>query len=149
MTPALELAFTVTVLLGDVIDVGRTAHGHRRVIPITGGTVMGPALSGRVLPAGADYQVIRPDGTTELEARYVLETGAGLVYVDNRGFRTASPDDVERLTRGEPVDPSRVYFRTTPRFETAVPELAWLQSTVFVALAVRHPDSVELSVYSA
>lgn len=137
-----EGSFQVEVELGPVIDLGDTAHGRRRVIPIVGGRVSG-AVNGVILPAGADYQLIRPDGVTELEARYVLEVaGGGLVYVDNRGYRTASAADAERLLRGEPVDPARVYFRTSPRFETSVPELRWLERTMFTGRAERRPDSV-------
>lgn len=92
----------------------------RRVIGILGGEVLGPKIHGKVLPGGADFQVIRPDHTTDLEARYVLETDAGsLIYVVNTGYRHGPPEAMERLQRGEAVDPSLIYFRCTPRFETA------------------------------
>jgi hypothetical protein len=147
--PTLDEVLRLDVHLGEVIDVGVTVRGHRRVVPITGGRAHGDGLAGRVLPAGADYQFIRGDGVTELEARYLVELDAGgYVYVDNRGFRSASPEDVARLTRGEPVDPERVYFRTTPRFETAVAELEWLSRTVFVGVAEREPDTVRVVVHA-
>jgi len=134
--------FRVEIELGAVIDIGNTAQGHRRVIPIAGGRATG-SIKGTILAAGADYQIIRPDGVTELEARYVIAVdGGGFVNVDNRGYRTASPGDSERLLRGEPVDPSRVYFRTSPRFETDVAHLRWLERTLFVGVAERRPYSV-------
>lgn len=147
--PTLEHVFTLTVQLADVIDIGDTARGRRRVIPITGGTVEGPLLQGVVLAGGADAQFIRADGVTELDARYVIQsTGGDRVYIENTGLRTASADDVARLTRGEPVDPAMVYFRTTPRFETAAPDLQWLTSTLFVAVGERDPDAVRIVVYA-
>ena len=120
----------------------------RRVIGITGGEVLGPRIRGRVLPVGADFQVIRPDHTTELEARYVLETGSGsLIYVVNTGYRHGPPEAMERLQRGEAVDPSLIYFRCTPRFETADPEYQWLTRHVFVGSAARFPDRVEMCFF--
>ncbi|WP_163279680.1 DUF3237 family protein, partial [Enterobacter hormaechei] len=87
-----------------------------------GGTVEGAGIRGRVLPGGADFQVIRPSGLTELQARYVIETQDGaLVYVENNGLRFGPPEALERIRRGEPVDPALIYFRSTPRFETAAP----------------------------
>jgi hypothetical protein len=120
----------------------------RRVIAITGGEVLGPRIRGKVLPVGADFQVIRPDHTTELEARYVLETDSGSpIYVVNTGYRHGPPEAMERLQRGEAVDPALIYFRCTPRFETADPEYQWLTRHVFIGSAGRYPDRVEMSFF--
>ena len=54
------------------VVVGHGPTGERRIVPILGGTVVGPRLSGDILPGGADYQLIRPDGVAEIEARYTL-----------------------------------------------------------------------------
>jgi hypothetical protein len=54
---------------------------------------------------------------------------------------------MERLARGEQVDPKLIYTRTTPRFETAAPQYAWLNRTLFVASGVRRPDAIELEFY--
>ena len=122
--------------------------GTRRVIGITGGEVLGPKLRGKVLPVGADFQVIRADRTTELEAHYVFETDSGaLIYVINTGFRHGPPEVMERLQRGETVDPALVYFRCTPRFETSAADYQWLTKNVFVGTAARYPDRVELTVF--
>ena len=120
----------------------------RRIIGITGGEVLGPRINGKVLPVGADFQVIRPDHTTDLEAHYVLETDSGsLIYVVNTGYRHGPPEAMERLQRGEAVDPSLIYFRCTPRFETAAPEYQWLTRHVFVGSAARYPDRVEMCFF--
>jgi Protein of unknown function (DUF3237) len=123
MTPSLTHVADIHVLIAPPIVVGDTHEGLRRVIPIIGGTLNGPRLSGTVLSAGADFQVIRPDGYTTLEARYVVRLDDGaLVYIVNTGVRFGPPAVMARIANGEFVDPGEVYFRTTPRFETASPD---------------------------
>jgi hypothetical protein len=122
--------------------------GARRLIPITGGEVRGPELQGRILAGGADFQLVRADGVAELHARYVIETSDGaLIYVENSGLRYGPADAMDKIRRGEPVDPALIYCRTTPRFETSDPRYLWLTRHLFVASAVRYPDRVELAIY--
>ena len=129
-------------------ELGDTPLGRRRVIPITGGSFRGEKLAGRVLPGGADWQLIRADGVAELDARYTLETSDGaLVYVHNFGYRHGPADVLKRLAAGEPVDPSLYYMRTTPRFETSAPRYAWLNRTICVATGARRAAAVELEVF--
>jgi Protein of unknown function (DUF3237) len=146
--PALRPVVDLEITVSAPIVVGQTSEGLRRVIPISGGRADGPGLSGRVLAAGADYQLIRPDGYTILDARYVIETTDGaLVYIVNAGVRYGPPEIMARITAGEPVDPALVYFRTAPRFETAAAKYLPLTRPLFLATGVRHPDRVELSVF--
>ena len=141
--PSLTHVLHLEVEVGPPIEVGQTPAGLRRVIPILGGSVSGPLLTGRVLPGGADFQVIRTATETVAEARYVLETDAGeTVYVENTGLRTGSADDIARLRQDLPVDPARIYFRSWPRFETASPRLAALSAHLHVGTGVRHPRGV-------
>ena len=146
--PSLELLARLTVQVAPPIEIGDTPGGLRRVIPIIGGTVTGPGISGRVLPAGADYQLVRPEGVAELDARYVLALDDGTqVFVVNRALRRATPEVTQQLVRGEPVDPSLVYFRCTPRFEAPPGPWRWLMEHVFVGTGVRRPDCVEMAFY--
>jgi hypothetical protein len=146
-TPELLHVLRLEVEVTAPIEVGRLTSGLRRVVPITGGTVSG-LFTGRVLPGGADIQLIRSDTETEVEARYLLESDDGeLVTVHNIGLRTGSADDIARLRRDEPVDPARIYFRGTPRFETAAPRLARLMTHVFVGVGTRQPRSVTFDVF--
>ena len=148
MVPAPEFVGEVSARVSAPVLVGRVAAGERRVVPVLGGRVDGPRLAGIILPGGADYQVIRPDGVTEIEARYVIELDAGgLVYVFNTGIRHAAPEDMARLLRGERVPPERVYFRTAPRFETAAPGFEWLHRALFVGFGERDPDAVRVRIY--
>jgi hypothetical protein len=140
--PALTHALHLEVEVGAPVEIGRTPAGLRRVIPITGGTVSGPLMTGRILP-GADFQLIRTETETVADAKYVLESDRGeLVYVENLALRTGSADDIARLRQDLPVDPARIYFRSTPRFETEAPRLAALTSHVFVGSGVRRPRTV-------
>ena len=149
MEPAFDFAGQVDAAVGVPLVVGRGPTGERRVVPILGGRIAGPRLNGEVLAGGADFQLIRDDGVAEIEARYPLRLDDGaLVQVINRGIRHASPEDMARLLRGEPVPPERVYFRTTPVFETAAPAHAWLHRSLFLGFGERRPDSVRVRIYA-
>src|SRR3954471_1185445 len=129
-------------------ELGEGPLGRRRVIPITGGSFRGERLAGRVLPGGADWQVIRADGVAELDARYTLETDDGaLIYVQNFGYRHGPADVLQRLAAGQPVDPALYYMRTTPRFETGAERYRWLNRLICVATGARRAAAVELEVY--
>ncbi len=81
------LAWETKALIGDAIALAPSKHGQRRVIPILGGTFKGPKIEGTVLPMGEDWQLVRPDGDTELQARYILKTNDGyLIHVINRAL---------------------------------------------------------------
>lgn len=136
------------VLVATPLELGNTGLGERRIIDITGGTASGPKFNGIVRPGGADFQIIRANGLTELHARYTLEDSAGkIIYVVNDGIRFGSKEALDKIRRGEPVDPAQIYFRSFPKFETSAPEYSWMMECLFVAPGVRRPDAVELSVY--
>jgi hypothetical protein len=146
--PATRFAFAIRARVGPIQDLGQTARGHRRVIDILGGEVRGPKLEGEILPGGADWQIVRPDGTIEVVARYTIRsTGGALVYVQNEGLRVASPEVLARMTGGELMPPDSYYFRTAPRFETAEPSLKWLERALFVGRAARTPDRVAIGFH--
>ncbi|MGH8765624.1 MAG: DUF3237 domain-containing protein [Burkholderiales bacterium] len=138
----------VRVTLEPIRDLGITPLGRRRIIGITGGSFSGPKLAGKVLPGGADWQVIRADGSAYLDARYTLETDDGaLIYVNNQGYRHGPKEVIERMAGGEEVDPSLYYMRTTPWFETSAARYEWLNRTICIATGARRPDCVELEFF--
>jgi len=140
--------FTIEAELEAIMDLGATPFGNRRFIGIRGGRVSGRKLNGRVLPGGADWQIVRSDGVTDLQARYVIESDAGaLVRVVSDGVRHGPPEVMAKLARGESVDPAQYYFRTAMRFETAEPALAWLNRILAVAHGAREARLVRLQVY--
>lgn len=148
-TPPLEFVCQVEVSVAPPVTVGEGPMGLRRIVPILGGRLTGPGLTGEVLPGGADHQIIRRDGVVELVARYTVRLPDGaLVYVVNSGIRDASPEDTARLLRGEPVPPERVYFRTAPVFETGSPAHEWLHRRLFVGYGERRPEAVLLRIFA-
>jgi len=154
MNPTLQTryVFTITALIGSVTSAGEIGTGVRRIIPIHGGEVKGPGMdgegiSGKVCSFGADFQIIRPNELIELEAKYAFETDDGAtIYVENRGIRFGPVELLQKLKRGEPVDPKLIYFRTHPRFETGHDNYRWLMQHIFIGSAARHADRVIVDV---
>ena len=148
MSLASEQVLDIRVTVAAPLELGATPHGTRRVIHITGGSFSGPRLKGSVVPGGADWQVIRPDGVTELTALYEIKTDDGvLIHVTNRGLRHGPDAVMQRLARGETVDPSAYYFRTVPVFDAPAGPYGWLNRAVFIGSGVRHPAEVQLRVF--
>lgn len=145
--PGLHAVCDVHVRVGAPEDHGATRVGHRRVIPITGGTIAG-GLEAQILPGGADWQVIRADGAIEIDARYSARTSASeLVHIRTVGLRSAPTEVLARLSRDESVDPREYYFRATVTFESSAPGLAELQDSVFISANRRDADGVRYRVY--
>ncbi len=148
VTPTLRFLYSSRVEVDAPMLLGHSPYGERRIINIKGGSFSGPRLSGRVLPGGADWQIIRSDGVAELEARYTLETADGaLIYVYNRGIRRGPKEVMERLGSGVYVEPKEYYFRTTPIFETGAQAYSWLNGLITVAAGERRPNEVIITVY--
>lgn len=148
VAPRLELITRVRATLAEPLELGQTPWGRRRVIGITGGEVEGPLLRGKVLPGGADWQIVHEDGTATIDTRYTLQSHDGaLIYVATRGCRTGPREVLGRIAAGETVDPSEYYFRVAIQYETSAPEYEWLNWVVAVASALRLADQVEYDAY--
>ncbi|WP_370964490.1 DUF3237 domain-containing protein [Amycolatopsis sp. cg9] len=145
--PELENLATVTVDLAPPLDFGPGPDGHHRTVPITGGTVDGPALAGRVRSGGADWQRVLPDGTVFVEARYTLELSSSLVGLTSTGVRTGPPAVLAALARGEDVDPAGYYFRLALRATAADPRFRWLTTSVLLGRAERTAGQVRYDLY--
>ena len=144
----LEPLLNADITLAPPQELGETPQGRRRIIGITGGTFRGERLSGKVLPGGADWQVVRTDGVADLDARYTLETSDGaLIYVRNHGYRHGPAEVLKKLSSGEDVDPSLYYMRTTPLFETGDQRYAWLNRLICVGTGERRKSSVHLEIF--
>jgi hypothetical protein len=142
-SPELRFSFEVAVTVLAPFDLGQTQAGHRRIVSVASGVVSGPRLHGVVLPGGADWQILRPDGTADLDARYTIQAHDGaLIYVANRGVRHGPAEVLARINRGEQVDPALYYFRSAAIFETSAAEHAWLTRAVLVGVGERYPDKV-------
>lgn len=155
-TPELEWFADLTVLVATPTEAGMVtglnSRGRRRIIPITGGTVTGPQLQGRVLPGGADFQLIVSETCADLDARYLIALdgpahGGQHIFVQNHALRRGSAEDIARLVRGETVDPQAIYFRCVPTFEVSDDRLRWLTESIFVGTGARYPDRVEMRFF--
>jgi hypothetical protein len=147
--PRLTPVYRLKATLGQPLDLGEGPHGHRRIVPLTGGTFAGPDLCGKLLVgASADWQTILPDGTALGDIRYTLQTDAGeLLYVQSRGVRHGSAEVLARLGRGEDVDASEYTFRTSTQIEAAARQLDWLNKGVFISVGGRQADGVIYETY--
>ena len=150
MTQQLETkhVFSLAIKVGAPIVAGDTGHGVRRIIPILGGELSGEGIKGTIFSFGADFQTIRPNGFTEVEAKYAFEMDDGaVVYIENVGIRFGPKEQLDRITRGETVDPALIYFRSVPRFETGSARYRWLMENLFIGVGARHPDRVVIDVH--
>ena len=90
---------------------------------------------------GGDSTILRADGVLELDLRITLETDDGaLIHMMSFGLRHGPPEVIAAIARGESVDPSTYYFRTTPRFETEHPKYAFLNRLLAVSSGDRRAE---------
>lgn len=147
--PKLDHVCTLQVALDPIREMGAGRAGARRIIPIVGGTVTGPRLSGRILNVGADWQTIFADGLAELDTRYAMETVDGAtIEILNYGYRHGPKEVLEAVARGEAVDPASYYMRTHARLETGDERYAWVNRTLFVGVGARNQSSVQVELYA-
>jgi hypothetical protein len=145
--PRLEFVFELKVAVAEPVRVGRTASEDLNVTPITGGTIDGPRLTGRVLPVGADWWVTR-GATTQLDARYLIEADDGAaIDVVNRGYWHAGEEVERRLHAGNHVGEEELYYRTAFVFQTGAAPHRWLTEAQFVGYARPEPGRVCIRVF--
>ncbi|MGO1183042.1 MAG: DUF3237 family protein [Micrococcaceae bacterium] len=149
--PPLDYLGCLEVHVDAPVEVGRTHAGQRRVIPITGGAFSGPRGGGRILAAGADFQLLRSDSEAFLDARYVIALDDGArIFVSNAAYRTGAAEDIQALVRGESVPAERIYFRCAPHFEVADTDdgaWGWLASSIVIGSGRREPDRVIIELW--
>lgn len=148
VVPELEKVFTIRAEIDAPLSAGPAPHGERLHIPITGGRVDGPRLSGQILPGGSDWPLIGPDGHSRIEAHYTIQADDGtLIRVTNRGLRTSSPEVRARLRSGEQVLPSEYYMRAAPVFDAPDGPHRWLSETLFVCSIAPRSRVIVIDVY--
>jgi hypothetical protein len=139
---------TMKLAVSGMQAVGATPNGNRRVGLVAGGTFEGERLRGTILPGGADWIIGRPDGVTTLDVRIVLQTDDGAtIGMTYRGLRHGPAAVMEKVNKGEPVDPSLYYFRISVAFETASEKYAWMNSVIAVGTGNRPPEGPVYDVF--
>lgn len=148
MQPPLELVCEFAVELTAPKELGDCGVGTRRIIPIVGGTVIGPLLSGRILEVGADWQTVEAGGIARLDARYAMETDDGaLIEVASQGIRHVPADVAARIQAGEAVPFTDYYMRTAIWLTSSAPDYAWVNRTMFLATGGKSGSTVRLAIY--
>ncbi len=148
-TPSLRFAFAIKAKVGPVQDLGQTARGHRRIIDILGGEVHGPRLEGEILPGGADWQIVRPDGTIEVVARYTIRSSHGRPDLrPERGPARGESGDPGAHVEGR-AGAGRAAITSARRRASrpSEPTLKWLERATFVGVATRAPDRVAIGFH--
>ena len=148
--PGLEFVYEASGELDAPREIGAVPDGTRRIIPIKpGGYVKGPLITGKLLGNAADWQLTRPDGVTVADATYAIETDDGaVIQLRNKGLRHGPADVMDRLRRGEEVDPAEYYFRTVPEFIAPVGgRYEWMNRSIFVCSGARYASSIKLWVW--
>jgi hypothetical protein len=147
--PPLSYVFSAAIELGAPIEIGIIDGNRERFIPILGGAVYGPRLTGIVLSAAGDWQIVRGDGRTDLLARYFLQASDGTVItIENPGMRVAPPEIIERMACGEVVSSTCYYSGGSPKFRVAAGLHDWLRKSIFFARGVRLSDSLTIDFYT-
>jgi len=138
--PRSVLVYQAVALLEERVPHGTTPYGERFRVPIIGGSFEGPDIRGRIVPGGADWQLLRADGYLELVADYFMETDDKVqIKVTNRGLIQTVPG----------ADGQR-YAMTTPRFEAPMGKYGWLNQLIFagtVAPGDGKVPAVRLAIY--
>lgn len=147
--PALQPLTHIECEVGPVVSLGPAPLGVRRYVPLLGGTVSGPMLSGRVLEGGVDWQIQQASGALEIDAHYVIEaTDGALIEVRSQGVRHGPREVMERLAAGEDVPAEAYYFRTFVRFTTGAERWSHLNGLLAVARGHRQARCVLLDLYA-
>jgi Protein of unknown function (DUF3237) len=147
--PALVPMTRIRCEVGALVSLGGPAkHGERRYVPLGGGTVEGPELSGTIVEGGVDWQVQRADGVLDIAAHYVIRTPDGaLVEVQSDGMRHGPAEVMAALARGDSLPRDAYFFRTRVLFTTGAPAWMHLNKVMAIACGQREARLVLLDLY--
>ena len=139
--------FVLREAVPPLIVIGQTPNAFRRIGVIQGGSFEGERLSGEVL-TGNDWQSVRTDSCIKLDVRLVLKTTDGeLIVMTYTCLRAGPPSVIEKLDKGEEVDPGSYYFRMNPIFETSSKKYDWMNRIIAVGTGIRRADGPVYSIF--
>jgi hypothetical protein len=139
--------FVLREAVPPLIVIGQTPNAFRRIGVIEGGSFEGERLSGEVV-TGNDWQSVRTDSCIKLDVRLVLKTTDGeLIVMTYTCLRAGPPSVIEKLDKGQEVDPADYYFRMNPIFETSSKKYDWMNRIIAVGTGVRRADGPVYSIF--
>jgi hypothetical protein len=142
-----EFLLTIRIPFDKIHSFGNTPYGTRHIDMLGEGSFEGPKLRGKVI-GGMDQKIFRSDGAMNPNVRLVLKAeDDALIYMHYTGIRHGSKEVMERIAKGEAVDPTEYYLRNTPYFETSASQYDWLNRIVSVGVGRRMPDHVAYDVF--
>jgi hypothetical protein len=125
-----ELLMDLTLDRGAVSNV-ESGGIKRAIVAIAGGTFQGPRLRGTIVGPSGDWIVARPDGSSVVDIRAVLQTDdQQKIYMSCRGI-------------SYPMPGGALNARILPLFETGAARYGWLNNVV--AVGVYRPTSSKLT----
>ena len=147
--PEIKTEFLFTIALEvQVFSLGNTPYGGRRIFRFDTGSFEGPTLKGQVLPGGGGWSLVRRDNVLEIEVGLILDTDdKEQIYMTWKGLRHGPKEVIDRLNRGETVDPASYYFRATPYFETSSEKYGWMNRICSIATGSRTANGRTLQVF--
>ena len=141
----LEYLMTYKADLKPPQEIGKAQFGTRAIYDVTGGTLEGPRLKGKILPSGGDWILVDDRGVGRLDVRATFECDDGaLIYVQYYGIVVIDPESGAAESETQFGD---TYFMTKPRFETSAEDYQWLNDIVAVGEGRMLPNAVEYKVY--
>jgi hypothetical protein len=139
--------FVLREAVPPLIVIGQTPNAFRRIGVVEGGSFEGERLSGEVV-TGNDWQSVRTDSCIKLDVRLVLKSTDGeLIVMTYTCLRAGPPSVIERLDKGEEVDPATYYFRMNPLFETSSKKYDWMNRIIAVGTGIRRADGPVYSIF--
>lgn len=146
--PPLRYLATLTARLAQAQTLGETPRGVRKIVPVVGGTLEGPRISGEILPGGGDWALTTTDGVLHLDVRLTIQTDDGApIFVQYAGIRHGTEKALNAMARGAPYNPEDIYFRIQPLFETADKRYQWLNKIICVGVGERLPDGPRYQIF--
>ena len=148
MPSELLMRLSLDIDLQNVVNIGDTPAGKRRIVPISGGSFAGDRLAGKVLPGGADWLLYPPAGDMLIDVRIVLETDdKTLIYMNYQGRLEASEESFMRMARGEELATEDYSLVTRVQFESGAEQYHWLNKAVAIGYGSQQGFSPVYEIY--
>jgi hypothetical protein len=148
--PRFEHVMSYTAQLTEAEVIGPVSDDLKINFYVTGGTVMGAKVSGKLRAVGGDWLTLRRDGIAILDVRATIETtDNALIYATYPGIIDFGENGYQNFLEGI-RPPSGIAIRISPRFQTSHPAYLWLNRLHCIGLgqAFLERSEVAYDVYA-